>query len=1041
MAEELLVERRYMPSPTAADVSGISGRKQGFYRCLFRWFVSPDHFHFGLLAGTVVSALVFVAFAVTFALVALRNQKHEEQRAHSVEIVRLASVVENDVSVFENAYRARLLTRSRDYMAGFDQLGENFLKHCDQLRSVLGADTAQQERILQMRENVQSWFAHSLLSLASARQSTGNQTEMKVALKVPALDQAHDVLQTILGEEQVRLRQAMGKQERVIQSIQILSFIPEMERAASDMQKEKRGYVLSGDPAFIDSYNRATADFYIFESCLFVLVANDPAQVVQLKGIRDELEKWIAQSAVPDIKAKGHSEVLSGLALEGRDEALMDNVRHALRQFEEEQYDVYQVRLTDARGARSKTLHGLDLFCALAAGLMIASGGYTFVPYRRQLKGLKVANARIQSVVDHIIEGMVTIDEKGAVCSMNAAARRMFGYEGDESLWIEFSALIPKRFERTLEDEPLICDWSYLAGHIGTTTLALARTRSNDTFPVEVFLVKMTGDEQGLHVAVIRDLRERKRLDEEVAVEKKSFAGTLTSIDDGVITTDLEGRVVICNPAAEALVGWKTSEAVGQPLRSVFAISVDGAPAQERNGSTEHLSEAETILLSTPERATLTARDGSRHLLQQLVSPIRDEKDEICGVIVVFRDITQRPHRDGERHRGGALDQLGFLAGGIAHDFNNLLTAVIGNISLVTNRLPPDHNMKRRLDDARNASLRARDLAQQLLTFARCGTPIKTPASITNLIQETASLSLRGAQSRSKLTIEPDLWTAEFDPGQISQVIANLVVNADQAMPNGGTLYLSCDNFAHRATRNSVVLDLPSGDYIRIRIRDEGVGIAKECMERIFEPYFTTKAKGNGLGLATSYSVIKNHGGLITMESELHRGSTFTIYLPATRHRPNAVAPVDKTNEPTNGFGRVLVVDDEEAICMLAEFTLTRLGYEVCAAVTATRAIELYREALIAGRRFDLVILDLTLPGGMGGKEVLRELIEIDPTVNAAVSSGYATDATMKRYEDFGFRGVIAKPYEASELGRKVQAMIGPNRSDGTAVPELQHAC
>ena len=487
MAEELLVERRYMPSPTAADVSGISGRKQGFYRCLFRWFVSPDHFHFGLLAGTVVSALVFAAFAVTFALVALRNQKRNEQRAHGVEVVRLASVVENDVSAFENAYRARLLTRSREYMAGFDQLGENFLKHCDQLSSVLGADTAQQERILQMRENVQSWFAHSLLSLVSARRSTGNQTEMKVALKVPALDQAHDVLQTILGEEQVRLRQAMGKQERVIQSIQILSFIPEMERAASDMQKEKRGYVLSGDPAFIDSYNRATADFYAFESCLFVLVANDPAQVVQLKGIRDELEKWIAQSAVPDIKAKGHSEVLSGLALEGRDEALMDNVHHALRQFEKEQYDVYQVRLTDARGARGKTLHGLELFCSLAAGLMIASGGYTFVPYRRQLKRLKVANARIQSVVDHILEGMVTIDEKGAVCSMNAAARRMFGYEGDESPWIEFSALIPKRFERTLEDEPLICDWSYLVGHIGTTTLLsrehAAMTPSRSKFP------------------------------------------------------------------------------------------------------------------------------------------------------------------------------------------------------------------------------------------------------------------------------------------------------------------------------------------------------------------------------------------------------------------------------------------------------------------------------------------------------------------------------------------------------------------------------
>ena len=814
-----------------------------------------------------------------------------------------------------------------------------------------------------------------------------------------------------------------------------------MEQAVYDMQKEKRGYMLSGDPALIDSYTRATSDFYTFQGCLSVLVANDPAQVIQLKSIRDRLEKWIAQSAVPGIKAKGNGESLSGFAQVGRGDVLMDNVRHAMEQFEKEQYDKYQARLAAARRERSMTLYKFDLLFVLAAGLMITSGGYNFVTYRRRLKKLESADARIRSVVDHILEGIVTIDEKGVVCSMNRAAQHMFGYKGDESPRIEFSTLIPKCFGRGLEDEPLTCDWPYLVECVGRTTLALGRTRTNDTIPVEISFTELMADQQRLYVAMIRDISKRKRLEEELAAEKKSLAVTLGSIDDGVITTDLHGYVVICNPAAEAIIGWKASEAVGQPFRSVFAILVDGVPAQERNGSTEHLSEAEAILLSTPERATLSARDGSKRLLQQLASPIRDEKDEICGVVVVFRDITERKHGDIERRKDEAPDQLGLFAGGIAHDFNNLLTAVIGNISLVSTLLPSHNELKCRLDDARNASLRARELAQQLLSFARCGAPIKTPASIADLIQETVSFSMRGTQSRSRLTIEPDLWGTDFDPGQISQVIANLVVNADQAMPNGGTLHLSCDNFSHKATTNSVVLDLPSGDYIRIRVRDEGVGIAEEYLDRIFEPYFTTKAKGNGLGLATSYSVVKNHSGLITVESELHCGSTFTIYLPATRRRPIAVGPVAKTNEPTHGSGRVLVVDDEEAICMLAEFTLTRLGYEVSVAVTAARGIELYREALMAGRRFDLVIVDLTLPGGMGGKEVLKKLIEIDPTVNAAVSSGYATDATMKRYEDFGFRGVIAKPYEASELGRKVQALIGPKRSNGTAVPELQHVC
>ncbi|HAF02528.1 MAG TPA: hybrid sensor histidine kinase/response regulator, partial [Spartobacteria bacterium] len=269
-----------------------------------------------------------------------------------------------------------------------------------------------------------------------------------------------------------------------------------------------------------------------------------------------------------------------------------------------------------------------------------------------------------------------------------------------------------------------------------------------------------------------------------------------------------------------------------------------------------------------------------------------------------------------------------------------------------------------------------------------------------------------------------DLWPAEIDPGQISQVIANLVVNADQAMPNGGTLHVSCENFRYCATTTPVVPDLPPGDHIRIRIRDEGVGIPDEYLKRIFDPYFTTKPKGNGLGLATAYSIIKNHNGLVTVESEVHFGSIFTLYLPAALEQEMPVESPGTITQAITGTGRVLVVDDEEAIRMLVHFTLTHLGYQVMQAETALQGVNLYREKFAAGERFDAVILDLTLPGGMGGKEALKKLIEIDPTVNAIVSSGYATDATMSRYHDFGFRGVIAKPYEASELGKTVHDVI-----------------
>ena len=342
-------------------------------------------------------------------------------------------------------------------------------------------------------------------------------------------------------------------------------------------------------------------------------------------------------------------------------------------------------------------------------------------------------------------------------------------------------------------------------------------------------------------------------------------------------------------------------------------------------------------------------------------------------MVLVFRDITERQRNEAERRKAEALEQLGLLAGGIAHDFNNLLTAIIGNISLASLLLPSDNELTARLIDAKNASMRARDLAQQLLTFARGGAPIKKTASIGKLIQDTVSFSLRGTQSRSEFDFGQDLWPAEIDPGQISQVIANLVVNADQAMPNGGTLRVSCDNFNYTPATGPVISDLSPGEYIRISIHDEGVGIPNEYLKRIFDPYFTTKAKGTGLGLATTYSIVKNHNGLITVNSELHSGSTFTVYLPAAVDR---AIPVETrpTTEPIPGTGRVLVVDDEEAIRALVEFTLNHLGYKVAQAGNALDGVNVYREKFEAGERFDAVILDLTLPGGMGGKDALKKL-------------------------------------------------------------------
>jgi PAS domain S-box-containing protein len=956
-------------------------------------------------------------------------------------------VIENDIAALENAQRGYLLTDDVLYSERFQHRRALFQSHSEELASVIQEDSQQRKRILKMREIVGKWVASKPLSMQQgAADLSAEPGKAKAALGAPLLDEARDILHSVQREEQIVLNQRVHEQEWAFQSTQVLDFVPRLERAVYEMQKEERGYVLSGDPAFIESYKRSTANFYTFQGHLSVLVADSPAQLHELELIRTSLEHWIIQSALPEIDAKrAGRNPRATIRKEG--EAHMAHVRRLMDDFAKEQMEIYQVRSAAAARERILTTSGIDVLCALATLIMIASSCYSFVVSRRQFKKLESADVRINALVDNVLDGMITIDDAGNISSMNPAAKQMFGFAQGEFVRAAFTELIPKCFGLAVGGALCPCEWREFAEKTGGVTLALAQTRGRATFPVEISLSEMVVDQRKSYIAMIRDITERRRFEEELAAERNSLAVTLGSIGDGVITTDLAGRIVILNPACEAMTGWSAEEAAGQKLKTVLKITAEGQ-AQRRPKPVGYRSEAEAILLTTPERSTLTARDGTQRVIEQVAAPIYDRKNQLSGVALVFRDITHRLRDEAERRKAEMLEQLGLLAGGIAHDFNNLLTSIIGNISLISMMIPPNDELSGRLNDAKNASFRARDLAQQLLTFARGGAPIKKAASIAKLIEDTVSFSLRGSHNRSELKIDSNLCPAEFDSGQISQVIANLVVNADQAMPEGGTLHVSCENFSTSTAPAFALRDLPAGDYIRIQVRDEGVGIPQQCMKRIFDPYFTTKSQGNGLGLATTYSIVKNHGGLIMVESEQYRGATFTVYLPAVSRESVAPDPVplfpqpnDKPVEEANGNGRVLIVDDEEAIRALVDFTLGHLGYEVTEAETALKGVELYRESLEKGERFDLVILDLTLPGGMGGKEALKKLLEIDPTVVAIVSSGYATDATMSRYDDLGFRGVITKPYEAADLGRTVHELIQSTRRGSEPEYELQHAC
>ncbi|PYL93574.1 MAG: hypothetical protein DME28_08500 [Verrucomicrobia bacterium] len=1024
------------PSGDASVPNSLKARRRSIFGHVADWLFSQRHFHLKLLSGTTVAVIVIIFLVGVFLLVTLRDHYQDSLRTHTIEVMRLSSLIENDIAGLESGHRGYLLSGNENYIEPFEKKRDLIRQRIDDLTVLILENPRQRKRVITVQEVVQEWLdTVATPEMSARREAKGTATKSEtnpagtLALGNALLNQAREVLQSLQDEEQIVLNQRMHDQDWATQSAQILNFLTKLDRAVVEMEKEKRGYLLTGENSFVEAYKRAVTDFYTYNGYLSILVANSPAQAELLAEIRSSVEGWINKSAVPQIDAKRASKDAEVLALIGSGETLMADIRQMLTNFEKNELSHYELRASSATRQRILRTSALALLALVAVSLLVVSNSYSFVLVRRQLSELEGAETHIRSVIDNILDGMITVDDSGVIRSMNPAAEKMFGCRDNEMIGHNLTRLVPKRYESEHDSKPVVCNWTELMGRTGGSTLALGRTRKHVTFPVEMSLSEMIIDQQRVYVAMVRDVTERKRFEQQIAAEKESLGVTLRAIGDGVITTDVNGKVIMLNSEAEKLTGWSSKEGIGQPLKSVFDVTIDLA-AQAKAQKSGYRSEAQSILLNLPENVTLTSRDGNERVIEQVASPIRDNKNEVAGVVLVFRDITARQRAEAERRKAETLEQLGLLAGGIAHDFNNLLTAIIGNISLASVLLPPNDEMAERLDDAKNASLRARDLAQQLLTFARGGTPIKKTASIGKLIQDTVSFSLRGSHNRSEFEFGVDLSSAEIDAGQISQVIANLVVNADQAMPNGGTLHVSCENFSYSATTTPAVPDLAAGDYVRIRIRDEGVGIPAKYMKRIFDPYFTTKPKGSGLGLATAYSIIKNHSGLMTVESEVHVGTTFTIYLPAALDQEMPVEAPRTFTPAMPGTGRVLVVDDEDAIRDLVEFTLTRLGYKVWQAATALEGVNIYREKFEAGERFDAVILDLTLPGGIGGKEALKKLIEIDPTVNAIVSSGYATDATMSRYQDFGFRGVIAKPYEAAELGKIVHDVIESSHVD-----------
>ncbi len=555
---------------------------------------------------------------------------------------------------------------------------------------------------------------------------------------------------------------------------------------------------------------------------------------------------------------------------------------------------------------------------------------------------------------------------------------------------------------------------------------ALAGIENNfeEYYDDRVYMVRAVPilDEQRRIVAGMvfsENITELKQAQQILAEEKEQLSVTLRSIGDGVITTDLSGKVVMLNRVAEELTGWVQNEAIGLPITNMLELIDQTTRQSQVNPVEEVIKSGQTILLS--DHVMLITRDGTERLISDSCAPILDQQSRIIGAVLVFRDITEQKRADEELQKTSQLEALGVLAGGIAHDFNNLLAGILGFLDLIDLSLNNEKAIEVAqvidfIGEARKAAIRAKDLTFQLLTFARGGNPIRKLASLNQIIREATNFALHGRNVGVVFNLPERLWTVEVDSGQLGQVIQNLVINAAQAMPEGGFLTFSGGNLS---LVKETITQLAPGKYVKVSLHDTGLGIPPETLAKIFDPYYTTKLGGSGLGLAVCYSIIKKHEGYITVESELGKGTTFHVYLPVSGNPEELdkppVAPQRVLYSQDNKY-RVLVMDDEPSLRDVLKRTLNRLGSEVEVAKNGGEAIQLYEAALKTGQPFDIVFLDLTVPGGMGGKQTLVRLRELDPQVKAVVCSGYSSDPILSNYQEYGFWDVLTKPFRIEDL-------------------------
>jgi len=629
---------------------------------------------------------------------------------------------------------------------------------------------------------------------------------------------------------------------------------------------------------------------------------------------------------------------------------------------------------------------------------------------RRSREELEFKNSVLTTQQENSLDGILLVDENNKILSYNRRFVDLWDIPPDLVAAGNNEPVLQLATMRVADREGFLARVKYLYEHRDEKSrdeIILADNRVFDRYSAPILA---TDGKYFGRVWYFRDNTERKRAEEALRESEQRYRGLVELFPDAIYV-HTKGTLIFANSVGANLLGAE------KPEDLYGRVALDFVHPDHRDFVVQRIEHSfRTGEPNLPVEELFVRLDGSAVPVEVASVPLTSQGENVLQVIA--RDITDRKKLQEELLKAHKLESLGVLAGGIAHDFNNILTGILGNLSLANARLDPTHPIARYLRDCEKATTRASKLTQQLLTFARGGEPVKKLIDAGRLIRETASFVFRGSNVKAVFDFEDDLWIVEADSGQINQALHNVLINAIQAMPDGGEVTI-------RAGNETLAVDnanlLSSGNYIRIAIEDRGCGIPVENLGRIFDPYFTTKPDGTGLGLSSVYSIVKRHGGSVEATSNAGVGSCVALYLPALPCAcPEGETAV--TAPELTGSGRILIMDDEELIRDIATEILQFSGYQVASCLNGSEAVALFQDAWDRNNPFDAVILDLTIPGAMGGKEAAGLILEINPDAVLIVSSGYSNDPVVADYRTYGFSGAVSKPFGVrglvKELGR-----------------------